>query len=412
MIRTEKRVLEEINEKWGQVFLGQEREDKRMMRYLRKGAYCAPLALSVLLATANPTRGAEARPAWQVDWERTLQEARKEGQVTIYRTNGPYDPLFREFSQRYPEIRIVGVSGRGSQLAPRIMAERRAEKYLVDLYLGAPGTPYRVLYQAKILEPISPLLVLPEVVDPSRWFQGKHHYADPEERSIFVFEGTLRSEVAYNKNLVDPKEFRSFWDLLDPKWKGKMGAVDPRKTGVATSSALAFFYHHPELGPDYLRRLFGAMALSFTADPRQLTDWLSVGKVAIAFFVASDAAAARKQGLPVEVFPPTAFKEGTYGSPRQGSVSVLERAPHPNAAKVFVNWLLSREGQFFFQKHFTVPEEEYLTSFRLDIPKEDIPASYRLVEGIKYLPIYRPELIDSGAARKVVEEALGANKSR
>jgi len=56
------------------------------------------------------------------------------------------------------------------------MSERRAGKYLVDIYLGATGTPLDVLYPGKLLEPIQPILVLPEVKDQSNWFGKRHHY--------------------------------------------------------------------------------------------------------------------------------------------------------------------------------------------------------------------------------------------
>ena len=347
---------------------------------------------------------------WEKGWNETVAAARKEGKLTVYHTTGPFEPLLREFEKRYPGIKTSAVVGRGNQLSQKILAERRANRYLVDVYLGAAGTPYRVFYEAKILDPVSPLLVLPEVTDPTKWFGREHHYADPEGKYIYVYEGTARSEVTYNRKLVNPAEFKSFWDLLNPRWKGKIGAIDPKVTGVATSTALSFFYYNQELGPKFLTRLFKDMDLIFSSDTRQLSDWLSVGKIALAFFNATEAATARKQGLPVDVFPPNHFKEGTYGAPRQGTISLIQQAPHPNASKLFVNWLLSREGQTLFQKFFTVPEEEYLPSMRLDVSKEEIPAAYRLSEGTKFLPIYRPEYIDPTPARKVVEEALGGQK--
>lgn len=64
-------------------------------------------------------------------------------------------------------------------------------------------------------------MLLPEVVDPSNWYEGKHHYDDPENRYIFVFEGTPRSgEITYNTKLVNPSEIKSYWDLLNQKSGG------------------------------------------------------------------------------------------------------------------------------------------------------------------------------------------------
>lgn len=75
----------------------------------------------------------ESKAAWETEWEQTVEAAKKEGQVTIYHTRGPFDKLFADFSKRYPGIKIVSVVGRGGELLSRIMGERRAEKYLADL---------------------------------------------------------------------------------------------------------------------------------------------------------------------------------------------------------------------------------------------------------------------------------------
>jgi len=282
-------------------------------------------------------RAGEPRAGWEAEWDRTLEEAKKEGQLNFYHTRGPFDRLFSEFNKRYPWLKVTSVSGRGGDLISRIMAERRAEKYLPDAYLGSSGTPLDVLYPAKVLEPVQPLLILPEVVDQSRWFQRQHHYADPENKYIFVFEGVVRSDMAYNNTLVDPKEFSSYWDLLRPKWKGKIVAMDPKLPGFPTG-LLQFSYYHPDLGPAFLRRLFGEMEITLSRDSRQLVDWLALGRFSIGLAPsASDLQAAMRQGLPLARFEPRAFKEGVYLRATQGSLSVMSRMPHPQAIKVFIN---------------------------------------------------------------------------
>jgi hypothetical protein len=80
-----------------------------------------------------------------------------------------------------------------------------------------------VLYPAKALDPIKPALILPEVIDQSKWWEGKHHYMDPEGSHIFVFLGSDdMPNLFYNKNLVDPREFKSYWDMVNAKWRGKI----------------------------------------------------------------------------------------------------------------------------------------------------------------------------------------------
>jgi ABC-type Fe3+ transport system substrate-binding protein len=368
---------------------------------------CSSAALScafLLLVCLTSVHGGESKPAWEKAWEQTLEAAKKEGQVTIYHTRGPFDNVFADFNKRYPGIKVVSVVGRGGDLISRIMSERRAEKYLTDIYLGSSGTPVDVLYPAKFLEPLQPILVLPEVRDPSNWFRKQHHYADPEGKYVFVFEGVVRSDMAYNNTLVDPKEFSSYWDLLKPKWKGKIAAMDPKLPGFP-SGLLQFAFYHPDLGAKFLRQLFGEMDITLSREGRQLVDWLSVGKFAIAIAPsASEVQASMKQGLPVNRFEPRAFKEGIYMRATQGSLSVLNRLPHPNATKVFANWLLSREGQTHYQKHFLRIDPVF--SLREDVPPDPTVEPYRPKPSDRFMAIYRPEFRDLDGAYKLIDEAM------
>ena len=147
-----------------------------------------PIILSSSLVLA-----AEPKAAWQADWDKTVKAAEEERELVIYMTQA-FEPVFREaFQKKYPKIKVTMVTGRGPELSQRVMNERRADKFMVDLYISGNISPLTVFHRAKILEPVKPLLHLPEVVDTSGWYEGKHHYDDPENRYIFVFEGTPRS---------------------------------------------------------------------------------------------------------------------------------------------------------------------------------------------------------------------------
>ncbi len=136
-----------------------------------------PAALAVAcLAFMSPS--AFAQSDWQKEWEKTLAAARKEGQVTVYIYR--YAAVAQDFKREFPGINVVSVAGRGNELTTRIMSERRAEKYIADVYSGGTGGNYNVLYKGKALDPIKPLLSLPEVVDESKWYGKEHRYADSE----------------------------------------------------------------------------------------------------------------------------------------------------------------------------------------------------------------------------------------
>ena len=365
----------------------------------------AVLACGLLVyASLNAAHAAEPRSSWESEWRKTIEAAKKEGELTISHTRGPFDQVFADFAKRHSGIKVVSISGRGGDLISRIMAERRAEKYVTDIYLGSSGTPMDVLHPAKALEPIPTFMILPEVKDPSKWFRKQHHYADPDAKYIFVFEGVVRADMAFNTGLVDPKEFTSYWDLVKPKWKGKIAAMDPKLPGFP-SGLLQFSFYHPDLGAKFLRQLFGEMDIVVSREARQLVDWLAVGKFAIALAPsASEVQAAIKQGLPLGRFEPRAFKEGIYMRATQGSLSILSQQPHPNATKVFVNWLLSREGQTVYQKHFL--RIDPIFSLRDDVPADSSVETYRPRAGDKFMAVYRSEFRALEEADKIVDEAL------
>ncbi len=210
-------------------------------------------------------------------------------------------------------------------------------------------------------------------MDESKWWQGTHPYTDPDSRYIFIFQGDVRSaDIAYNTKLVNPDEIKSYWDLMDPKWQGKIVLTDPRVTSI-TSTGLRLFYYNKELGPKFLRQLYGKMDVTLARSHPKMMDWLGVGKYSLAFFAGGTATAAR-QGLPVQEFEPNRFKEGATVAPNRGSANLIKQGPHPNAARVFLNWLLSREGQTAFQTIFAEKAESPSTnSMREDVPKDSIP---------------------------------------
>jgi iron(III) transport system substrate-binding protein len=353
------------------------------------------------------TLGHAAQFDWKKDWEQTLAAARKEGQVNVYIYR--YEGLLQDFKREFPGINVVAVTGRGNELTNRIMAERRAGRYLVDVYSGGTNSLYNTLYKGKALDPLKPLLVLPEVTDLSKWWGKEHRYADPEGKFIFSFIGSpSNSQLSYNTKMVNPKEFNSYWDVTNQKWKGKIVSLDPRDTGLGAT--MQFFYYSPEIGPEFLKKFFGGMEITYAKNFRQMTDWLAQGKFAICMGC-KDSARARKQGLPVEDFDTNYWKEGSSFSAGGGSMSYMNQAPHPNAAKVFLNWFLSRKGQIALQR--LGDPDDPANSRRIDIPKDDIPPDNRLQHGVKYFDVVKPEYGDMKPIFDLAKEIMaGVDKGK
>jgi iron(III) transport system substrate-binding protein len=369
------------------------------------------ISVGLLIGLFRLVVAAEANPSWQAEWERTVQAAEKEGQLTVY--IGGYGAIIDAgvFQKAYPRIKITHITGAGTDLTQRISAERRAGKYVADVYNGGGNSLFQVLYRGKMLDPIKPALILPEVMDVTKWWEGKHKYADKEGQYILVYEGNVSAGggAGYNRQFLDPREYKSYWDFLTPKLKGKILSIDIRRVRGA-GIPWQFLYYHPDLGPKYLRRLFGEMEVTLTADLRQAVDWLSTGKFALGMPLQGGTVyKAKNQGLPVDQFDPYHFKEGVNLSSAFGSLALMNRAPHPNAAKVFINWLLSREGQTLFQRVISVPGDPR-NSRRIDVPKDHIPPDEQRREQMSYFDTDDPETKDLTPAMKLLDEILPLKK--
>ena len=366
---------------------------------------CEPLrsllfAFAAVLVTAAAVFAADAKPSWQAEWEKAIAAAEKEGQITIYAPPGKqYQDAVTSFSQYYPKIKLNYVPGSGSSNAQKLMAERRAGKYLPDVFIGGSGTLIEVLFAGKVLEPMAPHFILPEVKDPSGWFDKKLLFVDADGQYVFQMQASVDHSIgACNTKMVNPGEIKSFWDVLQPKWKSKMAVFDPRDRGHI--QRMRSLYYNPNLGPEFLRRLFEDSDVTFGRDQRQLLDWLAGGKFQMYLFAtSSDVEDAKKQGLPVALF---------YGQPKEGyitgqfgHIALVKQMPHPNAANVFLNWVLSRQGMTEWQK------KTDNNTLRTDVPKDMLSDQSEIPKpGEKYLNASLPQYQDVKPVLKILETAL------
>jgi len=200
-------------------------------------------------------------------------------------------------------------------------------------------------------------------------------------------------------------ELDSWWDLLDPKYRGKLVMTDPDSAGNIGN--WRFIYYSPDLGPKFITRLLTETQVTFGANEHQMMDWVGSGKYFLHVLAKlENTENARKQGLPVrQIF---SDKEGDTISTGSGHIVTFKNAPHPNATKVYLNWFLSRDGQLAWQK---------LTgrnSFRTDIPKDMIRYKDEQVpkEGGKYLLSSLPQYEDVKPLRQLVDDVLAKAKQK
>ena len=280
------------------------------------------------------------KPTAQSEWSKVVEEAKREGKVVA---SIPPNAELRKgieaaFTKRFG-IAVELMPGRGASLINRIVDESKAGVRYFDLHIGGSESIVKGLLPEGVLEPVEPWLMLPEVRDVKNWWGG-HVWIDNAKRFVYSFAAYQTESLWHNSNLVKPQEFRSFDDLLNPKWQNKIGMSDPRTPG---SGASMWSYMREIKGEEYLRKFVG-QRLFLTRDLRLLAENTAKGQISIAVGISyAEFAPFVKAGLPVKPLP--APKEGMYATTGYGDLTIIKNAPHPNAAKVFVNWFLGKEGQ-------------------------------------------------------------------
>jgi ABC-type Fe3+ transport system substrate-binding protein len=364
----------------------------------------ALLLLSLHVARATPAAMAAEKPGWQSEWERTLAGAKKEGEVSLWGDAEITHPdIVAAFTKEFPFIKPITVTGKGGDLTVRILSERRAGKYLADVYSGTmSGAAFYEFYRSGVLNPIKPTFILPEVTDESGWLGGKHHYVDPDNYMI-LYEGNVAgTSIYYNTQSVKPNDFSSYWGLLAPKWKGKIAMFERTGSGFPSLTPV---YYNPHLGPDFIKRLVGEMNVTVSRDRRQATDWLGTGKFVLCIGC-GDVERASRDGMPVSELDRRHLKEAGNNITLNGNsgLALISKATHPHAATVFINWFLSRRGQMVWQEVMNTNVGEPSNSMRIDIPKDNVLPAARREDGEKYLVT---GFQDPGPPTKLIEELLG-----
>jgi len=286
-----------------------------------------------------------SKTSWQAEWKKTLEAAKREGKVvaSIPPSAELRKGMEEAFTKRFG-ITLESMPARGGAIIRRMVEESKAGVRYFDLHIGGTESVVKGLLPEGVLEPVEPWLILPEVKDPESWWGG-HIWVDRAKRFIYAFSAYQTASIWYNSELIKAEEVRSFDDLLGPKWKGKIGFSDPRTPGSGSSMWSYMFYIK---GEGYLRRLVTQKML-ITRDLRLLAENLAKGRLSIAIGIGySEFLPFIKAGLPVKPFPTP--KEGVYATGGYGHLTIIKNPPHPNATKVFVNWLLGKEGQDIFSR--------------------------------------------------------------
>jgi ABC-type Fe3+ transport system substrate-binding protein len=291
--------------------------------------------------------------------------ARAEGKLTLAVPPGPqYEPAIREaFAQSFPGIQVEMVNLLGGQFRVRAEKERAAGQYDWDACICGPGADTYRLAKDGVFDPVLDDAVLPEVLDDSKWLGGiEARFSDEAKRYAFSFGASDSQGGFVNRDLIPETELASYDDLWKPLARGKISWFDPRGSGSGVNAASIVLHHY---GEPKLRELWTDQQIQLSTDDRQMAQAMIRGTrpIAIGLVYARGLAPLQQEGLAMNVgaFPypvPLAV-------PGPHALLAVNRPPHPHARKVFVNWLLTREGQIVIGKALGT------NSARLDVPVFD-----------------------------------------
>jgi iron(III) transport system substrate-binding protein len=284
-------------------------------------------ALAVGTLFAEPVRAAP--PPAEAITPALIEAAKKEGKCSFYTAMDLQfaEKLGKDFETKFPGIKVRVERSGAERVFTRIGQEYSSNIHAVDVVNTADQSHCIVWKRNGWLAPYLP----EEVVK----YYDKQYY-DPD--GLEVTTRILVSPIAYNTDLVKKEEApKSFADLLDPKWKGKMVKAHPAYSGTIMNST---FQVARDLGWEYLEKLAKQSVLqvqSATDTPKKI----ALGERAVMVDGAGYLVIREKEaGKPVEIVYPA---EGTPLA--TGPSAVFKAAPNPNAARLFFNWMHSREGQ-------------------------------------------------------------------
>ncbi len=345
---------------------------------LLAGACAQSAPTSVPQATkAAETKGtAAADSGWQAKWDATLAAAKKEGEVVYYTTAGAETrtPIGEAMKNKFG-ITVEFVTGRGPELSARVIKEYSAGVFMADVMNSGGGT-FTGLKEAGLLGKLEPVLVLPEVTDPKSWVTGGVPYIDKDKMFLGML-AVYEKYVARNTDLVKEGEITSLQDLLNPKWKGKLALFDVTATGSG-ASMVTFMARVWGLDKtrDFLTQLV-KLEPGLTRDKRLHLEWTAKGKYPVSL-APNPEMVSEFIGLGLPVTHVKIADGGTVNTVG-GAIGIMGKPAHPNASKVFINWMLSKEGQSVYAGSLKLP------GARVDAPTDGIDKNTVVGPGDKFV---------------------------
>jgi iron(III) transport system substrate-binding protein len=309
-----------------------------MKRVLGSAAAALLLAAVVALLCSTAVRA-------QDDWNTIVAKAKQEGVVVVHGAPGrKYRAvLVAAFNKAYPDIKVQFSGASGAVEVPKVLRERQAGIYSWDVWVSGPTNALGTLKATGFFQPLRPIL-RPENTADDKWIGGFNlGWMDRDQKLFYGFDGTAQNPVKVNWDVVSRDSFTSLADLAKPEFAGKIVFHDPRVSGTGNGSSQTLLH---TVGEEGLIAIYKNKPV-FTINGHQIAEWVVRGRYPIGIGLEpNELNEFQSQGIGKDVTPvPDSFFKQQQISVGFGAVGFVDRAPHPNAAAVYINWLLSEDAQ-------------------------------------------------------------------
>jgi iron(III) transport system substrate-binding protein len=296
----------------------------------------AMAGIAIAFLSAAPAQSADILTYTGADrTAKLIAGAKKEGQLTLYTAltvNQAVRPLIEGFTKKYPFIKMEYWRGSSRKIAQKVNAERRADSLVVDVMEGSGLS--QIMVKAKAVAKFT----TPAADSVPRKFRDPDNLWVPSRFSYFG--------MAYNTKLVPPgTQPKTYQDLLDPKWKGKIAW----RIGSETGAPLFITNIRQHLGEKKAKAYFEKLAtqgiINFRGSARTLVNRVVQGEYPLAIQIfAHHPVISAKKGAPVAVQMMEPIPSVN------GSIMVPKGSKHPHAAMLFIDYYLSKDGQGVLKK--------------------------------------------------------------
>ena len=287
--------------------------------------------------TASKPAEKSAAPAASADWDKVVADAKREGKVSVItHPSTQWSGWVPAFQRAYPEIKVEHLGMRPSDVTPRVISEQQNGQFLYDVMVGPTSNSVKLLAPTGAFQDIRPFIVLPDAKDEAKWNGGLMMFADKSDPFSLVTAMTITNATIVNRKLAPASMLSSIDDLVKPELKGKIAIYDPT---APNNGSFALAYLIQNKGEGFARQVMeNAVVVESSPDVTNFVQsgryWVGLGSDPQQFAkLQSEGRAAD-----LELNDMTSFAAAS-------GIAVMKNTPNPNAARVLVNWFLSKEGQ-------------------------------------------------------------------